>query len=371
MSLNRIKFDILNIQGDASIQNTKLNGVLNTNSNNVSNAEAVFVDTFNTSGNLCVHDTLYTKDTLVVANIDNSGSLITIDGDLLVTGDLVASNISGGSGGGTNIFTIERITSSTTWSVPATANVANFVIIGGGGGGGAGISFIGPYYGRAGGGGGSGDYIYANNIDLSSTTSITVTIGAGGGGAPAPTAMSPSVLDGGDGGSTVVTLNPGGRIFTATGGDGGGRSNTGAAPIRHGGDGGYGGGGGDGDSKDSSFSPGTYGKAGIGWYESGEKHFHYTVSIPPRGGDGGGNVGSGGIGQWTGGGGGSGDNAGGGGGGGPGGGKGSNSSMVASPGLPGSGGGGGGASGGDGYSFPDARHAGANGGTGSVTIMWS
>jgi len=135
MSLNSIKFDILNIQGNASIQNAKINGVLNTNSGNISNAEAVFVDSFNTSGNLCVYDTLYTKDTLVVANIDNSESLITIDGDLLVTGDLVASNISGG-GGGNSLFTTERFLSNTTWSVPATANIANLIIIGGGGGGG-------------------------------------------------------------------------------------------------------------------------------------------------------------------------------------------------------------------------------------------
>ena len=135
---------------------------------------------------------------------------------------------------------------STTWTAPAGATSADYLVVAGGGGSGGGVQ-----HNYAGGGGGGGGTRHGN-LSVTGSSSYTVTVGGGGIAGTTPSTA------GGQGGASVFSS------ITSTGGGGGGTSTGGGLNGGSGGGngGGAGGGAGAGNTPSTSPSQGTGGGTG-------------------------------------------------------------------------------------------------------------
>jgi len=142
---------------------------------------------------------------------------------------------------------------TTTWTSPAGATSADYLVVAGGGGSGGGV-----HQNYAGGGGGGGG-VRHGSLSVTGSSSYTVTVGDGG-----IAGTSAGNTAGGQGGASVFST------ITSTGGGGGGTSSGGG--LNGGGGGGNGGGaaGGAGAGNTPSTSP-SQGKNGgtSSWYNAG------------------------------------------------------------------------------------------------------
>lgn len=149
----------------------------------------------------------------------SSGALVSFSG-----GQVVSSTISSQSAermdNGSRLGSIQRFTSSGTYTKPAGLVFAIIKVQAGGGGGG-GVPATSSTQGSCGGGGGGGGYAEAkiDAADIGATE--TVTIGAGGAGSTG--------ANGAAGGTSSITVT-GGSTLQATGG-GGGRASTATTAI--------------------------------------------------------------------------------------------------------------------------------------------
>jgi len=124
-----------------------------------------------------------------------------------VDGDMIA-DVTGVTGAGGGLQSVQVFTASGTWTKPAGINLVKVTVVGGGGGGGGVISSD----LTAGGGAGGGTAIKV--IDVSGISSETITIGDGGAGGGLGS-------NGTNGGTSSF-----GAHCSATGGEGGVKSNT-------------------------------------------------------------------------------------------------------------------------------------------------
>jgi hypothetical protein len=284
------------------------------------------------------------------------------------------------------------ITEDTTYVVPKCVKKIKFVARGGGGGGGEGRIRCTHNFGNGGGGGGSG-YINEIIVNVNSGDIFKIIIGKGGLGGTngiftgnITSCNRPQPKNGENGGKTYITKNSF-TIISSDGGEGGykagpiltssGKTNN----ISNGGGKGYEGGGGGGGFIRKDNLPYLNGRGGIGDIVDGVNGIcdRTQITLITSGGDGGNNIGSGGISttgsnsDYS--------NGGGGGGGGEYGGKGGGGKKddpIAENGVQNTGCGGGGGSGGRGEGFRDINPTGnellylvtkgGNGGSGYVII---
>lgn len=109
-------------------------------------------------------------------------------------------------------------TKSSSWTVPANINNAQFLVVGGGGGGGADTSTKDAY---SGGGGGGGGGVVAGVVSFAKGTTVTVTVGAGGAGGTGATTYS-SQYGAAASGANSSFSTPAGQQVVANGGGGSG-----------------------------------------------------------------------------------------------------------------------------------------------------
>ena len=109
-------------------------------------------------------------------------------------------------------------TKSSSWTVPANINNAQFLVVGGGGGGGADTYTKDAY---SGGGGGGGGGVVAGVVSFAKGTTVTVTVGAGGAGGTGATTYS-SQYGAAASGANSSFSTPAGQQVVANGGGGSG-----------------------------------------------------------------------------------------------------------------------------------------------------
>jgi hypothetical protein len=128
------------------------------------------------------------------------------------------------------------------WTVPATVNTIDYLIVAGGGSGGA----------RHGGGGGAGGLLKSSNIPITNISALNITVGTGGasvipsGGSNSATGIS--------GNNSTLSKNSGSGAFTTVTAIGGGGGEAGGSGVQSGGSGGGG-----------QYSSGGAGTAGQGY----------------------------------------------------------------------------------------------------------
>ena len=109
-------------------------------------------------------------------------------------------------------------TKSSSWTVPANINNAQFLVVGGGGGGGADTYTSDAY---SGGGGGGGGGVVAGVVSFAKGATVTVTVGAGGAGGTGATKYSGQYGAAASGGNSSFST-PAGQQVVANGGGGSG-----------------------------------------------------------------------------------------------------------------------------------------------------
>lgn len=344
----------LNVNGDTTIKNVDMS------SNNIVNTDACIsnriVET-SLDNTICVNNNLVCKKSPISPKFSGPLSLLTMNKDVKLKGTLsVLGSIMGlpaVNGLKMEIFTTSNVSSSGpgqtsfVWNKPIGVSTLLVTVVGGGGSGGAGGNPATLTDNQGGGGGGSG-YISSNiPLDISSTTSINIDVANRSLGAYRTVAAG-SITGPIDGFTSKITLNPSGYVVSAGGSEWG----FGSVNQR--------------EMNGVWAQPG--GKGGIGLYGGGSGGFN---DIPAKKDEfafrgfntafasGSGNGGTGALGD--------GFNLGGGGGGGPGAGNGGRTDDLfgAQRGIDGTGGGGGGGKIGDGL---DSN--GADGGSGSVVLIY-
>jgi len=254
-----VQINCYNNYSVASVPSTSITGTI---ANNQLANSAITINGSSVSlGGTVTVSSASSTETLTNKTISGSSNTISNIGNSSLTNSSITVNGTSVSlGGSVSAIAVPvwvRLTSGTSWSVPAGIKTATIWAIGGGGGG---ASARGDGYKYAGGGGGAGG-LATGTFDLSSVAGSTISyaIGAGGAGAAQNTSTG---APGSNGGNTTFGTSGQAWYLSATGGGTGGTQGGGGP-----GSGGCGGGGGgQGGSGGAGGGGGGLGTAGLDAY---------------------------------------------------------------------------------------------------------